>query len=124
MRAPQKSMPGGMLSISANGNADGAAILWASIPIGGDANAGTVPGMLRAFDASNVGQELWNSEQERERDAPGMFAKFCPPVIANGKVYLATFAQRGVPNKLVVYGTLAHAAQESSTQQADRTGAK
>jgi len=41
-----------------------------------------------------------------------MFAKFCTPVIANGKVYVATFADPPVPgkptqpNKLVVYGVL------------------
>jgi hypothetical protein len=30
--------PGGILALSANGSAAGSAILWASIPIGGDAN--------------------------------------------------------------------------------------
>ncbi len=35
------------------------------------------------------------------RDAVGNFAKFVPPTIANGKVYLATFS-----NKLNVYGLL------------------
>jgi hypothetical protein len=41
-----------------------------------------------------------------------MFAKFCPPVVANGKVYLATFAASPIGgeltprNKLVVYGLL------------------
>ncbi len=106
MRAPRKSMPGGILSLSANGDADDSAILWASIPIGGDANAGSVPGVVRAFEASNIGNELWNSEQESRRDKVGLFAKFCPPVVANGRVYLATFAEPGVPNRLVVYGPL------------------
>jgi len=35
------------------------------------------------------------------RDDMGNFAKFCPPTIANGKVYLSTFS-----NQLVVYGLL------------------
>lgn len=107
MRSPENSMPGGMLTVSANGSAG--AIVWASIPIRGDANVATVPGILRAFDASNIQNELWNSEQESERDRLGMFAKFCPPVVANGKVYMATFAEPGKPaarNKLVVYGLL------------------
>ena len=68
------------------------AILWASVPVKGDANMGTVPGIVRAFDAANVEQELWNSEQESGRDRLGMLAKFCPPVVANGKIYMATFA--------------------------------
>ena len=35
------------------------------------------------------------------RDTLGLFAKFCPPVIANGKVYLATFS-----NRVNIYGLL------------------
>jgi hypothetical protein len=108
IRSPQKSMPGGMLSLSAKGAAEGSAILWASLPIDGDANAGSVAGIVRAFDASNVAHEIWNSEQESTRDSLGLFAKFCPPVVANGKVYVATFAAPGVPNRLVVYGLLPH----------------
>jgi hypothetical protein len=42
MRAPENSMPGGILTLSANGNTAGTAIVWASIPISGDANMGTV----------------------------------------------------------------------------------
>jgi len=52
-------------------------------------------------------KELWNSEQNAARDKVGMFAKFCPPVVANGKVYLATFHDDSQQqNKLVVYGLL------------------
>ena len=112
MRAPENSMPGGILTLSANAGARGSAVLWASIPISGDANMDTVPGILRAFDASNVQKELWNSEQDAGRDRLGMFAKFCPPVVANGKVYVATFAnppangKAAPPNRLVAYGLL------------------
>jgi len=73
--------------------------VWAPLPISGDANAGTVSGVLRAFDASNVANELWKSMQDPSRDDLGNFAKYTPPTIANGKVYLATFS-----NQLVVYG--------------------
>jgi outer membrane protein assembly factor BamB len=116
MRAPENSMPGGTLTLSANGSTPGSAIVWASLPLNGDANMGTVPGILRAFDAANVQKEIWNSEQADRRDRVGMFAKFCPPVVANGKVYLASFAmpvkhgQTAPPNKLVVYGLLDGAA--------------
>jgi hypothetical protein len=90
--------PGGILSVSANGSMPGSGVLWASHAT---ANAGwqTVPGVLRAYDASDVGVELWNSEQNPARDGVGNFAKFCPPTIANGRVYLATFS-----NELLVYG--------------------
>jgi hypothetical protein len=106
VRAPEKSMPGGMLCLSANGRRLGSAILWASVPLSGDANLNTVDGVLRAFDGLDLTKELWNSEQN-PRDKVGMFAKFCPPVVANGRVYLATFRD-GSPqkNKLIVYGLL------------------
>ena len=107
LRAPERSMPGGMLSLSAN-DSKGGAIVWASLPLSGDANAGTTPGVVRAFDAINIGHELWNSEMVPARDRLGFFAKFCPPVIANGKVYVATFAGKDKPNKLIVYGPLSH----------------
>jgi MYXO-CTERM domain-containing protein len=94
-------MPGGMLSISANGNRTGTGIVWASHPSTGDAENQTQGGILRAFDADDVGQELWNSGMN-PRDGFGNFAKFVPPTVANGRVYLATFS-----NQLVVYGLLA-----------------
>jgi hypothetical protein len=92
-------MPGAMLALSSNGSQDSSGILWASHPINGDANQAVVPGILQAFDATNVEKELWNSNMTGKRDSVGRFAKFVTPTIANGKVYLATFS-----NKLNVYG--------------------
>jgi len=86
--------PGGILSLSANHTNANTAILWASHQLSGDANQSVRPGILRAYNAQNVGQELWNSEQIRTRDSVGNFAKFVPPRVANGKVYLATFSGR------------------------------
>ncbi|HEX4770265.1 MAG TPA: fibronectin type III domain-containing protein [Bryobacteraceae bacterium] len=90
--------PGGILSLSANGSIPGTGILWATSSTA-SANHATVPGILHAYDASNVSNELWNSYQNQSRDDFGNLAKFCPPTVANGKVYMATFS-----NKLVVYG--------------------
>jgi hypothetical protein len=95
-------MPGGMLSLSANGGTAGTGILWATVSISGDANHTPRAGILRAFDASNLTRELWNSEQNAARDALGLFSKFAPPTIADGKVFVPTLS-----NKLVVYGLLA-----------------
>ena len=92
-------MPGAMLSVSSNGITAGTGILWASHPFNGDANQAVVPGILQAFDATDVSRELWNSNSNGIRDSVGKFAKFVPPTIANGKVYLATFS-----NNLMVYG--------------------
>jgi len=93
-------MPGGMLSVSANGNTPGTGIVWASHPKS-NANQAVVEGILRAYDATDLTNELWNSEQNAGRDSVGNFAKFCVPTIANGKVYLATFS-----GKVIVYGLL------------------
>jgi hypothetical protein len=91
--------PGGILALSANGTNAGTAIIWAVHQVGGDANQQVLPGILHAYSAQNVGTELWNSEQLSSRDTVGKFAKFVPPTVANGKVYMATFASR-----LNVYG--------------------
>jgi outer membrane protein assembly factor BamB len=90
-----KGMPGGFLSISANGEHDG--VLWAATPLNGDAFVTVVQGALRAFDADTL-KELWSTEDNTPEDIFA-FAKFCPPTICNGKIYLATFS-----DKLNVYG--------------------
>lgn len=92
-------MPGAFMSATSNGTNTGTGILWASHPSFGDANHNTVPGILQAFDASDVTRELWNSNMSGLRDSIGNFAKFVPPTIANGKVYMATFS-----NVIHVYG--------------------
>jgi len=92
-------MPGGFLSVSANGAQAGTGIVWASMPLNQDAENNVVAGVLRAFDASNLSVELWNSRLNPIRDDIGNFAKFVPLTIANGKVYAATFS-----GQLAVYG--------------------
>ncbi|QQS48135.1 MAG: hypothetical protein IPM66_05680 [Acidobacteriota bacterium] len=89
------------LSLSADGSKPGTGIVWATASTEGDANRQTVPGVLRAIDADDVTRELWNSLDNIDRDDVGNFAKFCPPTVANGKVYVATFS-----GKLHVYGLL------------------
>ena len=48
------------------------------------------PATLRAFRASDVRKEIYNSDTNSTRDAPGAFTKFAPPVVADGKVYVPT----------------------------------
>jgi hypothetical protein len=92
-------MPGGILSLSANGSTSGTAIVWASVPIDTDALYRVVPGILRAFNAENLQQEVWDSQKNSNRDGNFTFAKFSPPLVANGRVYMATFS-----NAVNVYG--------------------
>jgi hypothetical protein len=89
---PPLGMPGGMLTVSANGSAAGTGVVWAVVPLDGDANQQRgVHGIVLALDASDVTRTLWTSEQVSQRDRLGLFAKFNPPVVANGKVFVATY---------------------------------
>ena len=98
--------PGGAITISANGTTDASAILWASFPIGNYHDTGLPVGELRAFSAVNPTKELWNSLQVPARDGEGYFAKFVPPMVANGKLYMPTFSNYSDPNYVDVYGLL------------------
>jgi hypothetical protein len=91
--------PGGIISLSANGTNAGSGIIWGVHNLVGSANQQVRPGILRAYDAQNVAIQLWNSEQFSARDSLGNLAKFVPPTVANGKVYMATFS-----NRLNIYG--------------------
>ncbi|WP_156304368.1 hypothetical protein [Nitrosospira briensis] len=62
-------MPGGMISLSANGSTPGSAVLWASVPYG-NANSEITNGRLLAY----------------------VFNKFLPPTPANGRIYLANYS--------------------------------
>ena len=100
--ARELRMPGGILAFSADGTKEGTGIVWASHPTDDDGMNKTVKGTLRAFDARDLNVELWNSDKNPDgQDRVGDYAKFCPPVIANGKVYMATFSR-----EMVVYGLL------------------
>ena len=91
--------PGGFLSISAFGNANG--IVWASVETS-DSDHGTVPGIVRAYNADNVGgTELWDSNQDSSRDNVGTFVKDADPLVANGRVYVGSYN-----GSVSVYGLL------------------
>ncbi len=90
-------MPGGFLTVSANGGQDG--ILWATHPWSADLNQKIGEGVLRAFDARTMNQ-TWKSRDNRVRDDFGNFAKFCPPTVANGRVYVATMG--GLSHKVTL----------------------
>lgn len=73
--------PGPTPSISANGTSG--AIVWA---VGNSENA-----VLHAYDAGNLANELYNSNQASGgRDLFGTGNKFVTPTITNGKVYVGT----------------------------------
>ncbi|MGA7191141.1 MAG: immunoglobulin domain-containing protein [Candidatus Acidiferrales bacterium] len=82
--------PGGTPSISANGTTN--AIVWVVQNSGG--------GVLRAYDATNLATELYDSNQAPNSRDHFADNKFITPMIANGNVYI------GTPNSVVVFGLL------------------
>ena len=92
------------LSLSANGSQGG--IIWMTT---GDFTKGGVPGTIHAFDALDLSNELWNSDLAGGRDTLGAFAKFAPPTVANGLVYVPTFS-----NSVAIYGMLGSGPQPST----------
>ncbi len=87
----QAVMPGGMISLSANGNRDG--ILWASIPDTGqrDPGWGELRGRLLAIDAVTL-KKIWDTPVPT-------IPKFMPPTVSDGKVFMPTSS-----NVVFVYG--------------------
>ncbi len=76
--------PGALPAVSANGTSS--AIVWAV--------ENSNPAVLHAYDATNLANELYNSNQAGSRDQFGPGNKFITPVIVNGKVFVGT--QTGV----------------------------
>jgi predicted Rdx family selenoprotein len=85
---------GGSFAVSANGNTNG--ILWAI-----QNNGTSTPGVLFAYDATDVANELYDSnEAAGGRDTLDFAAKFTIPLVANGKVFVTSQSQ------LTAYGLL------------------
>lgn len=86
--------PGTSPAISADGSADG--IVWAI------ENASRA--VLHAYDATDLGKELYNSNEAGARDHFGPGNKFVTPTIVDGKVFV------GTPSGVAVFGLLSRTA--------------
>jgi hypothetical protein len=104
--------PGATPSVSASG-ASSNGIVWA-LNNGNyctNQSPGCGPAVLHAYDATNLGTELWNNTQV-SGDAAGNAVKFTVPTVANGRVYVGTrgnntggiYGSTTVSGELDVYG--------------------
>jgi hypothetical protein len=93
-------MTGGMISASSSGTSNG--IVWTLAPIDGNANQNVVAGIARAYDGTALNATpnadgtprlklLWDSTQA---GVTFDFSKFCPPMVADGRLYVATYDGR------------------------------
>jgi hypothetical protein len=89
--------PGATPTVSGDGNKN--AIVWAiaTKTWNGPDNK---PAVLYAFDATRLGQPIYSSEQNSQRDRAAMATRFVIPVVVKGRVY---FSARG---EVEVYGLL------------------
>ena len=87
----QFAYPGTTPSISA-ANTTGGGIVWAV--------ENNSSGVLHAYDATNLGTELYNSGQAAGGRDQFADNKFITPMVANGRVYV------GTPNSVAVFGLL------------------
>ncbi|HWB85516.1 MAG TPA: hypothetical protein VG675_15335 [Bryobacteraceae bacterium] len=110
-RSPEAfDFPGCLPTISANGAANGIAwILEGS-------------GTLHAYDASNLGNELYHSNQNANRDALGAYVKFTVPMVANGKVYAGSQSALNVYGELPPVATVGVTNAASGSQNAAAPG--
>ena len=83
--------PGGIFALSANGTTAGSGILWSLSSTQASAEHNLRGGALRAYNADTL-SPLWDSITYSSDDL-GYFAKFNPPTVANGKVYVPSFSK-------------------------------
>jgi outer membrane protein assembly factor BamB len=103
---PPFGMPGGAMTLSSRSQLGrgipGTGVLWAVTPLVGNANHATVPGLLRAYNAETL-TPLWDSNAPVDRLMT--LAKFNPPVVARGRVYVPTFGTDPADGgRVMVYG--------------------
>jgi len=89
--------PGATPSVSANGKKN--AIVWA-IATKTWNGPDTKPAVLYAFDAAKLGEPIYTSEQNSQRDRAALATRFVIPVVINGRVYF------GTRSEVEVYGPL------------------
>ncbi len=98
----QGGMPGGLMVVSSNGQTPHTGVVWTLTPVDGDANRDVVEGIARAYDATQLDAApidqwtprlklLWDS---KSAGVTFNHSKFCCPMVADGRLYVATYDGR------------------------------
>ena len=98
---------GGDAVVSSNGTTPGTGILWT---IGSDT-------ILRAYDASNLANELYDSNQNASRDGMNGYVKYSTVAVANGEAFVGTAAN------LVIFGRLSSSGPTPTPTSTPTSGA-
>jgi hypothetical protein len=93
--ATKNFYPGATPIVSSNGSTNG--VVWV---LETDGYAKSNAAILHAYDAANLGDELYNTKMNPTRDAAAGAVKFSVPIVVNGKVFVPT------ETELDVYGLL------------------
>lgn len=88
--------PGATPSVSADGSRN--AVVWAIATK--TWNGPAQPAVLYAFDANNLSEPIYTSEQNSKRDRAALATRFVIPLVLNGRVYF------GARDEVEVYGLL------------------
>ncbi|MGA2371084.1 MAG: pyrrolo-quinoline quinone [Candidatus Korobacteraceae bacterium] len=89
------AFPGPTPAVSSNGTTNGVVWIIESDNYNNGGNA-----ILRAYNAQNLGSELYNSQQNAGRDQAGLPVKFSVPTVADGHVFV------GAQGQVSMYGLL------------------
>lgn len=90
---PPGGMPGGMLSLAVTAQGENTAVLWACMPLNGDANRFITPGRICCYGANWVENnqyliKLWDSA---DWGWNFMHCKFTPPTCQADKTFVPTY---------------------------------
>jgi len=89
----------GPAQLAGSANASTTGVVWVSTVLS-NAHTSKQAATLRALDPVTL-VELWNSDLVSTADAVGTLAKYASPLVANGRVYVATTS-----NAIAIYGVV------------------
>ena len=94
------------ISLSSNFDNFGTGLVWSIVPNGTDAShTYSTPGTLQVFNATNLSWLKTYSLNTNNENQTDSYIKFIPPIVANGKVFVATGGHApAIQPRVLVFG--------------------